>query len=154
MKWLLFSWHTTSERHSFNLSLSSLVLPDWFWSLFASMRNWLKAVELSQFPNHCNLLDTKFESVTTDLQPWLSSSRTPLSLRSGWAFSVLMISWTSFSPSSCSINRTDMSEQKLGTVFSYHQSNHYYTPSHLALCSSTEVISKVDDLPVYLLCCL
>lgn len=35
------------------------------------------------------------------LQPTLSSSSTPLSLRSGKAFSVLMTSWTSFSPSSC-----------------------------------------------------
>lgn len=81
---------------------------------------------------------------STDLQPWLSSSRTPLSLRSGYAFSVLMISCTSFSPSSCSMK--NVSCHPYCVCFQLLHP-HRQTDTH-------HKISRGEDLPGYLRCCL
>lgn len=82
--------------------------------------NWLHRAAV--VTDHCSrgknsiLYETNTYYCVACLQPTLSSSSTPLSLRSGKAFSVLMISWTSFKPSSCQDTKQAPSNQ---TVDSY-----------------------------------
>ena len=61
--------------------------------------------------------------IATNLHPLLSSSRTPLSLRSGYAFSVLMTSWTSFRPSSCHRRTQGVIKQQTSNSSNMAQSN-------------------------------